>query len=135
MHAYDNLTPAALDLIDRRLHSEIGATNARDDALALLGELRRTRLTLGLLRGEYANLLAAARATVAAHRDGEADALGYLRDELDAHGQLPSAEQHPAQLLALACPDAPAPYRLTAKANRVLDSRPRPRTRLRGGAA
>ena len=35
------------------------------------------------------NLLAAARATLGAHADGEPDALYYLRDELQAQGQLP----------------------------------------------
>jgi hypothetical protein len=35
------------------------------------------------------NLIAAARATLSAHADGEADALYYLRDELQAQGQLP----------------------------------------------
>jgi hypothetical protein len=42
----------------------------------LYGELRHARL-------DRANLLAAARATIAAHHDGELDPLSYLRDELD----------------------------------------------------
>jgi hypothetical protein len=44
-----------------------------------------TRLTAELAntRMDRANLLAAVRATVAAHADGEADPLYYLRDELD----------------------------------------------------
>ena len=37
----------------------------------------------------YANLLAAARATLSAERDGESDPLWYLRDELRATGHLP----------------------------------------------
>ena len=57
------------------------------------------------LEVRYANLLAAARATVAADHDGEANPLAYLRDELDAHGQLPDASMHPAQLLAQATPE------------------------------
>jgi hypothetical protein len=44
---------------------------------------------LALARGQYANLLAAARATLAAVQDGEDRPLIYLRDELDAYGQLP----------------------------------------------
>lgn len=56
------------------------------------------------LEVRYANLLAAARATVAADRDGDPDPLAILRDELDSHGQLPDAAMHPAQLLAQATP-------------------------------
>ncbi|GAA0264764.1 hypothetical protein [Cryptosporangium japonicum] len=44
---------------------------------------------LTLLRTRYANLIAAARATLAANADGEADPLYYLRDELAAHPTLP----------------------------------------------
>ncbi len=43
----------------------------------LAGELADTRM-------DRANLLAAMRATIAAHADGEPDPLYYLRDELDA---------------------------------------------------
>jgi hypothetical protein len=38
------------------------------------------------LRMLYANLLAAARAALAAEDEGEADPLYYLRDELDSWG-------------------------------------------------
>jgi hypothetical protein len=38
----------------------------------------------------YANLLAAARATLSAEQDGEADPMWYLRDELRATGHLPA---------------------------------------------
>jgi len=48
--------------------------------------MNTTRLRL-LFR--YANLLAAARATLSAEHDGEADPTWYLRDELRATGQLP----------------------------------------------
>ncbi|MFI5955541.1 hypothetical protein [Cryptosporangium sp. NPDC051539] len=47
------------------------------------------RAALTLLRTCYANLIAAARATLAAHADGEADPLYYLRDELTEHPTLP----------------------------------------------
>jgi hypothetical protein len=45
-----------------------------------------TRLTIQLAatRLDRANLLAAMRAALGAHADGEADPLSYLRDELDA---------------------------------------------------
>jgi hypothetical protein len=46
-------------------------------ATMLAAELKEARLDL-------ADMLAAARATLAAHADGERDPLWYLRDELDA---------------------------------------------------
>jgi hypothetical protein len=50
--------------------------------LDTLDRLRRDRLDLEL---RYANLLAAARATLATARDREADPLSYLEDELTDH--------------------------------------------------
>jgi hypothetical protein len=58
----------------------LGAIIAR-----LTGELDRTRL-------DRANLLAAMRAALAAHADGEADPLGYLRDELADYAARNAAE-------------------------------------------
>jgi hypothetical protein len=55
-------------------------------------EYARLRPALTSLRMHYANLLAAARATLTAARDGEAHPLAYLIDELAAQGQLPPAE-------------------------------------------
>jgi hypothetical protein len=55
-------------------------------------EYARLRPALGWLRMRYANLLAAARATLTAARDGDANPLAYLIDELAAQGQLPPAE-------------------------------------------
>jgi hypothetical protein len=55
----------------------------------LHAENARLRRTLAALRLRYANLLAAARATLAAAHDGEAEPLAYLADELTDHGQLP----------------------------------------------
>jgi hypothetical protein len=49
----------------------------------------------------YMELLEAARAAIAAHRDGEADPLIYIHAVLEAHGQLPPADMHPVQILAL----------------------------------
>lgn len=59
------------------------------DVPVLLAEIDRLHSLTGLSRGQYADLLAAARATLSADRDGEADPLSYLRDELDAYGSLP----------------------------------------------
>ena len=54
---------------------------------ALIKQRHATPAALDLLPG-YANLLAAARATLAAARDDESHALEYLADELAAqHGQ------------------------------------------------
>jgi hypothetical protein len=49
----------------------------------LLAEVRRLASLLSQMRMRLANLRAAARATLAAHRDGENDPFYYLRDELD----------------------------------------------------
>ena len=51
--------------------------------LTLTAEISRQRTDLAAVRLDRANLLAAIRAALAAHRDGEADPLAYLRDELD----------------------------------------------------
>lgn len=55
-------------------------------------ENARLRHALAALRMRHANLLAAARATLAATREGDARPLAYLIDELAAQGQLPPAE-------------------------------------------
>ena len=57
--------------------------------LALAAEVTRQNAELTATRLDRANLLAAIRATLAAHADGEADPLYYLRDELSAR-QAPS---------------------------------------------
>lgn len=53
-------------------------------------EFARLRPALGSLRMRYANLLAAARATLTAARDGDANPLAYLIDELAAQDQISS---------------------------------------------
>lgn len=55
-------------------------------------EHTRLRPALASVRMRYANLLAAARATLTAARDGDTHPLAYLIDELAAQGQLPPAE-------------------------------------------
>ncbi|WP_436764387.1 hypothetical protein [Streptosporangium sp. V21-05] len=59
-----------------------------------------TRQDLALLVAEHAELLAAARATVAAAQLGEVDPLVHLRHALAAHGQLPPLGARPVVLLA-----------------------------------
>jgi hypothetical protein len=55
----------------------------------LLAEVGRLRGRLARTLANLHNLIAAARATLGAQADGEDDALYYLRDELEAQGQLP----------------------------------------------
>jgi hypothetical protein len=57
---------------------------ALTDNLALTAEATRLAAELAAARLDRANLLAAIRATITAHADGEADPLWYLRDELAA---------------------------------------------------
>lgn len=65
------------------------ATRYRQAAQTIARLRRRLARTLTDLH----NLVAAARATLAAQRDGEPDPLYYLRDELHAQGQLPNEDQ------------------------------------------
>jgi hypothetical protein len=55
----------------------------------LCAEVTRLRSRLARTVIDLQNLVAAARATLSAHREGESDPLYYLRDELEAQGQLP----------------------------------------------
>jgi hypothetical protein len=59
-----------------------------DPTARLRAEITRLRHTVTILRARYANLLAAVRAAVAAHEDGEADPMAYLYDELPDHASL-----------------------------------------------
>jgi hypothetical protein len=60
-------------------------TDAFSDVPKLAAEITRLATELSNARLDRANLLAAARATIAAYHDGEPDPLAYLRDELNAH--------------------------------------------------
>lgn len=62
---------------------------ALDTIPLLSAEINRLRRRLAATLKDLHNLLAAARATLGADADGEPDALYYLRDELQAQGQLP----------------------------------------------
>jgi len=53
------------------------------DIPALVSEVERLFVLLLQARRRYADLTAAARATLAAHAEGEPDPLAYLRDELN----------------------------------------------------
>ena len=60
--------------------------------VTLTAEIARLNADLSTIRLDRANLLAAMRAAIAAHADGEPDPLSYLRDEMDAR-QMP-AQHH-----------------------------------------
>jgi ABC-type transporter Mla subunit MlaD len=67
----------------------VDALNRALDTIPLLSaEINRLRRRLATTLGDFNNLVAAARATLSAHADGEEDPLYYLRDELRAQGQL-----------------------------------------------
>jgi hypothetical protein len=73
-----------------RAASAMGKLATALDTIPLLcAEIGRLRALLIRTRADLHNLIAAARATLNAHADGEDDPLYYLRDELDAQGQLP----------------------------------------------
>jgi hypothetical protein len=57
---------------------------ALNDTVALSVEITGLSAEVENARLDRANLLAAMRAALAAHADGEADPMWYLRDELDA---------------------------------------------------
>lgn len=55
------------------------------DIPVMLAEIERLASLLSRARCDFADLLAAARATLDAHHDGEPDPLGYLRDQVAEH--------------------------------------------------
>ena len=67
---------------------------ALDTIPLLSAEITRLRRRLATTLHDLNNLLAAARATLSAHADGEEDPLFYLRDELIAQGQLRANQRH-----------------------------------------
>jgi len=70
--------------------SALGTVSRALDVIPLLlAEVGRLRARLARTLVNLHNLVAAARATLRAQADGENDALYYLRDELEAQGQLP----------------------------------------------
>ncbi len=70
--------------------------SALADTPGLTAEIIHLRTRLTDTRRDRANLLAAARATISAAHDHETDPLSYLRDELQARGQLPPEPWRPA---------------------------------------
>jgi hypothetical protein len=70
--------------------------------LHILRMARDTVRRLRLLEAEHAELLAHARAAIAAAYVGELDPTGYLAGHLEEHGQLPPKDVPPAVLVAQA---------------------------------
>ena len=62
------------------------------DIPVMLIEIGRLAQLLTRARWDFANLLAAARATLDAERDGEPDPMFYMRDEVAAHVAWPPAD-------------------------------------------
>jgi hypothetical protein len=60
------------------------------DIPVMLAEIQRLYSLLSRARWDLADLLAAARATLGAARDGEDDPLSYLRDEVASHRPWPA---------------------------------------------
>ena len=84
--------------VANRHHTAAAVVDALNRALDMLpflsAEITRLRRRLGTTLHDLNNLLAAARATLSAHADGEEDPLYYLRDELTAQGQLHAEQRH-----------------------------------------
>jgi hypothetical protein len=69
--------------------------DALNDTVALSAQITRLSAEVENSRLDRANLLAAIRAALAAHADGEADPMWYLRDELDAPENPADAARRP----------------------------------------
>jgi hypothetical protein len=80
------------------------------DVPALSAEVARLSAEVRDTRLDRADLLAAARSTLAAYADGEDDPLSYIRDELSVRRQLPpNVRGHHDQLPEDAAASAPDP--------------------------
>jgi hypothetical protein len=69
----------------RRQQTPTALWTAVGDIPVLLAEVDRLAQLLNRTRRDFANLLAAANATLSADQDGESDPLAYLRDETGQH--------------------------------------------------
>ncbi|NMO50934.1 hypothetical protein HH310_06975 [Actinoplanes sp. TBRC 11911] len=69
----------------RHRPTPVAIWTALADIPVLLAEVHRLADLLSRTRWDFADLLAAARATLAADRDGEPDPLAYLRDAVAEH--------------------------------------------------
>ena len=69
----------------RHRGTPVAVWTAIADIPVLLAEIDRLARLLSRTRWDFADLLAAARATLAAAQDGEPDPLTYLRDAVGEH--------------------------------------------------
>jgi hypothetical protein len=69
----------------RRRPTPVAVWTAVADIPVMLAEIDRLARLLSRTRWDFADLLAAARATLAAVDDGEPDPLSYLRDAVGEH--------------------------------------------------
>lgn len=69
----------------RRLPTPVAIWTAIADIPVLLAEVDRLARLLSRTRWDFADLLAAARATLGADHDGEPEPLTYLRDAVTEH--------------------------------------------------
>jgi len=69
----------------RRRPTPVAIWTAVADIPVLLAEVERLSRLLSRTRWDFADLLAAARATLNADHDGETDPLAYLRDAVGEH--------------------------------------------------
>jgi hypothetical protein len=81
-----NASPLARILLRVRI-AAIAA--ALDDIPGLCRDVQQLRALVALASRDHANLIAAARCSLIADREGEPDPLWYLRDELAERGQSP----------------------------------------------
>lgn len=72
-------------------HCDAAVDALTGDVVQLLTEINRLYHALRDARILAANLLAAIRAALHAHADGEPDPLAYLRDELAGHHEIGTA--------------------------------------------
>lgn len=93
-------------IIQLRLETGVAAGLRGQAAVELRGSgpgPAKDRQALALLRAEYAQLIAAARAAVAAALAGASDPLVYVEAELARHGGLPPQGASVPAVLADAC--------------------------------
>ncbi|MFC7278579.1 hypothetical protein ACFQS1_31760 [Paractinoplanes rhizophilus] len=69
----------------RNLYTPVAIWTSIDDIPVLIAEVDRLARLLSRTRWDFADLLAAARAALAADHDGEPDPLAYVRDAVAEH--------------------------------------------------
>ena len=81
----------------RQRRTPVAIWTAVADIPVMLAEIQRLNALLSRARWDFADLLAAARATLNADSDGEVDPLAYLRDEVFIHRPWAPADDRPGE--------------------------------------